>query len=218
MPRIGVCLPTGDNVNAGFAKDLAAAVGHWCLQGNGEISLHTRRGTLLAEQRQELSRIAVEDGAEFVIFIDDDMRFPPDTFTQLVSHNEKFVAANCSKRRRPIGPTAHKAGEFVYPDPDKHGLEVVDAVGFGVACIRADVFKEIEWPWFALPWLTRNNRFQGEDLFFCARLHHAGIPVHIDHDLSWHIRHCGIYEWGMDDVLAERQLALAGEWDGNRDV
>jgi len=204
----------GDMVHAGFATDLAKTIGHWCLNGLGNIKIHSRHGTLLPEQRQELAKLAVEEGAEFVVFIDDDMRFPMDLLQRLVGHDEQFVAANCSKRRRPIGPTAISGDTFVQPSRDKTGLERVDAVGFGVCAIRADVFSAIEYPWFALPWLRQQQRFQGEDLFFMARLHAADIPIYIDHDLSWDVRHCGVYEYGMEDVLAEKELALAGAWEG----
>jgi len=206
MSHIAICVPTEGLVEAGFAFDLAKAVGwHGINHPEDVIHLTSMSGSILSAQRQGMMKEAIENGADFVIQIDSDMRFPPQTFAQLVGHDEPFVAANCSKRRLPLGPTAFRVGdgelEPVMPNPEVNGLEEVYVVGFGVACIRKDVFLQIAWPWVDNPWLDQEQHHMGEDTFFCKRLRDAEIPVLIDHGLSWHIRHCGTVGFGMPDLL-----------------
>ena len=68
-------------------------------------------------------------------------------------------------------------------------------------CIHASVFKGIAYPWFDTPWIEENEKHIGEDTFFCVRCKEAGIPIYVDHDLSWEVRHIGEHEFGMEDLL-----------------
>jgi len=189
------------------------------MHGDG-IVLARNQSSILSESRQNISKSAVEAGADWVLFVDSDMRFPKYTIERLIAHDVDVVSVNCSKRKRPVGPTARKknghiSGESqsIWPDKDVHGLEQVETVGFGVILIRASVFKRLGWPWFCQPWVENVQRWVGEDIYFCGRCQEAGIPIYIDHDLSWEVRHIGDYEFGMQDVLAEKALGEAGAWE-----
>lgn len=205
------------------AKDLAAMVGYQIGKHRDGLILNFNHSSILSEVRQETAKAAVEAGAEWLLFVDSDMRFPKNTLEHLLAHDVDVVAANCSKRKRPIGPTArvrnawmsgNGQSEALWPDENKHGLEEVETVGFGLILIRASVFRRIGWPWFSQPWVEEHDKWVGEDVYFCGRLHEAGISLYVDHDLSWHVKHIGDYEFGMQDVLAERALVEAGAWEG----
>ena len=182
--------------------------------------MHYRQGTILAEQRNELLKLAVEEGSDFAIFLDTDMRFPKDVISRLVDHDLPVVGANCAKRRRPISATARiedpdNPNELiaVWPDRSVKGLQRVAMVGTAVMAIRVKDLLTVQWPWFQQPWMDDRQRFVGEDLFFCGRLKQAEVALYIDHDLSWEVKHVGKYEYGMDDVLAERAMAEEGMWN-----
>ena len=96
---LSICLPMGDKVHAGFAHDLAVATGYYAATQSPDMQFHIRQGTILAEERSHLCDAALENDADWLIFIDSDMRFPKDTFERLIAHGEPVVAANCSKRR-----------------------------------------------------------------------------------------------------------------------
>lgn len=221
-PKVSFCLVAPDEMHTKTALDLARAAGYASEVMGCEVALNHHSGSVLAEARQECVKAAVEWGADWLFCIDSDMRFPVNAVEGMMAHGVDVVAANCSKRKRPVGPTARRrnAGfnddresDVVWPDRNVHGLEKVETVGFGVMLIKADVFKRIEWPWFEQPWHEAAGRSVGEDIFFCIRCREAGIPIYIDHDLSWAVKHIGSYEFGMEDVLAERALAESGAWD-----
>lgn len=204
---LSICLPMGDKVHAGFAHDLAVATGYYAATQSPDMQFHIRQGTILAEERSHLCDAALENDADWLIFIDSDMRFPKDTFERLIAHGEPVVAANCSKRRHPVGPTSRTSDDKfqlnpVWPDYEKKGLEKIATTGFGVVCIHASVFKGIAYPWFDTPWVEENERHIGEDVFFCIRCKEAGIPIYVDHDLSWEVKHVGEHEFGMEDLIA----------------
>lgn len=220
MNTIGVCLPIGDKCDSLFAHDLALAVAYHGSVHADEINMHYTQGSILAENRNKLCRTALENDATHIIFIDSDQRFPKDLFERLIAHDKPVVAANISKRVRPVAPTARREvphdpsrTETVWPDKHVTGLEQVAIAGTGIMCIKAEALMATEYPWFAQPWVPSQQAFVGEDLYFCGRLKQAGQDVFIDHDLSWEIRHIGNYEFGMEDCLAEREAMGAGLWD-----
>lgn len=185
------------------------------------VTLNHHGGTILSEARQKAAKELIEHGCDWIMFVDSDMGFPKDTIQRMLAHDVDVVAANCSKRRRPIGPTARRKShwtgdesEAVFPDPEVRGLERVETVGTGMMMIKSEVFARIEWPWFSQPWVEEAQKWVGEDVFFCGRLHEADIPLFIDHDLSWQIDHVGTYNYSMKDVLHERQLHESGAWEG----
>lgn len=204
--KVAVCVPTIGTVHEAFCMDLASAVGWHMRYTDIEIELVWHPGSVLARQRQDMCKAAIENGAEFVIQVDSDMRFPRDIFQKLVEHDRPFVGINVSGRRLPLGTNTWRIGsdgqpEQVIPQPGLLGLEEVMTTGFGFVCIRADVFQQIEYPWFQTPFLHDRDRYVGEDQYFCSRLKDAGIPIAIDHTLSWDVRHVGDYEFSMQDVM-----------------
>ncbi len=217
---LGLCLPFADKVDAEFAHDLAIAVGYHAATSEDALNIHYRQGTLLAEQRNELCKTALESGATHIIFIDTDQRFPKDTFERLMAHDVDIAGANIAKRRRPISATARREVpgdanklEAIFPDKEVRGLERCHVLGTGVLCIQAQALMRVPYPWFAMPWLEEEQRFVGEDLYFMGLCRQAGVRVYVDQDISWEIGHIGTYVYEMKDVLAEKAMADAGAWD-----
>jgi hypothetical protein len=223
-PRhIGIAIPCQDQVDTWFMHDLVRAMTtHAYAFPEDTLALAVHQTAFLAEARNQLVKGLIEDEhVDYVIFLDSDMRFPPSLIHDLVHHDLPVVAANCAKRRRPISATARKENpadpsklDAVWPDHDKkEGLEKIAVVGTAVMCIKTEVFFQIEFPWFHTPWHVEDQKFVGEDLYFCAQLKSAGVPLYIDHAVSWHVGHIGQYTYRMEDVLAEREMARLGMWD-----
>lgn len=216
--KIAVITVAMDRMHTETHMCITSAMLHQLQQGDS-VKHYWQPGTVLAEARQDIAKTAIEDGAEWLFWVDSDMTFPVDTIERLLSHGEPFVAANCSKRRRPIGPTAKRrnaliSGEMdaVWPDKETTGLEKVDTVGLAVAVTHVALFKRLAVPWFSTPWVDSESKHVGEDVFFCARCAEAGVPIYVDHDLSWAVGHIGDYEFGMKDVLTEKELVETGQW------
>lgn len=174
-----ICTPAKDTVHAGFTFDLVQLI-----QKTPDTYFAVSLGSLLPNQRTELVRKVFDAHASHILFIDNDMRFPPDTAQRLLSHKKDIVGINCPQTR---------ANKLALKTSKKKGLEKVKVIGFGVTLIRTEVFLKVQEPWFATPY--DGMRFVGEDLFFSRKAREAGYTIYVDHDLSKEIRHCGTYEY-----------------------
>lgn len=201
MRTVAVCVPARDMVHTSFAFDLARAAAFHAANSDDRLLLFQSLGTLICNQRQELAKEAIAAGADWILYLDSDMRFPKDVIGRLLAHGEPVVAANYATRRAPVQPVAFRhAGlsERVQTAPDSTGLEKVFAVGMGVFLVRADALAGLPLPWFQIGWAPGLADFVGEDLHFCRLLGEHGFPVLIDHDLSREIRHLGNFEYELN--------------------
>jgi hypothetical protein len=208
---IAVCTPARDMVHTMFTYDLVNMVCFHTLNTNDAISLKISEGTLIANQRAELSLDAMREGCSHILFIDSDMRFPQDMISRLLKHDVDIVATNCARRRMPTGPTAqiykdNGDRELVWSMPDSTGLQEVGSVGMGVMLIKAGVFKALSEPWYETPWRTDKRGYIGEDVFFCNKARAAGFKIWIDHDVSKEIGHIGTFEFKHDHTWAIKDL------------
>lgn len=220
--RIAICLPCRDIVHTGFAYDLArlsAYIGATRVPQGAKLHLFTSQGTLIADQRQNLVKEALKVNADYVLFLDTDMRFPKDAFDRLVAHGKPIVAANYSTRRLPPKPVAfanERCDQHVYTLEKSTGLEKVFAVGMGCMLIDTKVFRKVPTPWFQIGYSSKSHDFYGEDIFFCHQSGKHGFDVFIDHDLSKEVRHIGNLEFTYQHAEAciEDLKAEGGTADG----
>lgn len=210
--KVAVCVPCRDTVMAGFAFDMARLTAFDAQNREGELQLLQMPGTLIFTQREKLAEEALEWGADAILYIDSDMRFPADSLNVLLSREVPIIGVNATTRREPVVPTAMNLHLDKMKDEGmvrqvwskiesrgKSGIEQVTAVGFGVTLIRREVFEKIPKPWFDVIWTDHGNVI-GEDVAFCVKAMEQNIPVFVDHDLSMHIGHIGTKTFGWDDV------------------
>lgn len=181
-----------------------------------QIELLQMPGTLIFTQREKLASEALEWGADQLLWIDSDQRFPANALEVLQARQAQVIGTNATTRREPILPTAlnleikremlaGKAEGEPYQvwskveSRGKTGIEQVTAVGFAVTLINKEVFAKVPRPWFDIIWTDHGNVI-GEDVAFCVKCMENDIPVYVDHDLSMHIGHIGVKTFGWDDV------------------
>lgn len=167
-------------------------------------------GSMIWKAREDICQHAVENGFSHVLFLDSDQTFPPDTLHKLLERDVDVVACNVAIKTTPTSPTARRLDKDNYIHPvftskESTGLEEVWRVGTGVMMFKTEVLKKLERPWFTIDWDKRNGH-HGEDWMFCARLEDAGIPLYVDHDLSWLIGHVGQVEYGHHMMQSPEQL------------
>ena len=187
---IGIFTPTKDFVTAGFNFDLAQLIRY-----DVNTVYVLTQGTYLGNLRNGAAETALKHGLSHVLFIDSDMRFPPDTAMRLANRKAAIIGANCKQRSRNI-TTAVRNGEFI-PSEGRTGLELVDTLGMGVTMIDVNVFNKIPKPWFHTPWDASSNKQVGEDVYFCTEARKKGFLTFVDHDLSKEVRHSGMVEFAI---------------------
>ena len=140
--------------------------------------------------RNEIVRKAILYGAEYLMFLDDDMVFPENTLIRLLGHNKDYVSALAYQRIVPFDPciyTTRGANGGILSDYRlKQGLIEVDATGLACCLIKMSVIKrvirQVSMKNKNSSGLFRFTRF-GEDFNFCSDLKKIGIKLYADTDL-----------------------------------
>lgn len=153
-----------------------------------QLALNHVQCTIISEGRNRAVQGALQIKASHVLFLDSDMVFPADTLIRLLAHDLPIVGATyCSRRPRPdIGKRT-----LVHLGPQLadalHGPVPVESLPMGCTLIRADVFEKVPQPWFRFDY--HDGQIIGEDVGFCRAATTAGIPIHMDADLSRNVYH-----------------------------
>lgn len=147
--------------------------------------------------RERLAEFAVQGNMDYILFIDDDMIIPIDMFEKLIRHNVDIVAPLAFMRIPPHYPVIYKVDEGydsqarleyyvtnIIKNYPKDRLVECDAVGFGAALIKVDLFRHIDKEWFM------STTKSGEDLWFCYQAKKAGYRVFMDTSIK--LGHLGL--------------------------
>ena len=189
--KVMVAIPTTDFVHINFAVALASMV----ISTKAALSVHIARGSSICQNRNTLVQVAKNEGAEFIMFIDNDMSFPPFTVDRMIHVIEE-------KRLDVLGCNyLFKAPPHQWMAIPKEGQETLEAIDevhrlpTGMMMIRMSVFDKLDTPYFNYDAYTDDKTgactVASEDYYFCDRARDKGIKIFMDTDLSF-----GIVHWG----------------------
>ena len=187
-----IAIPCMDTVPVGFAESLLN------LHKPEETKVCFKANSLVYDSRNLLSLTAIENGFDYVLWLDSDMIVPPDALENLQSYvigGLDMVTGLYVRRHVPVTPVIYdqldepgrdETGKLVsrlhamedYPRDD---FFQVAACGFGCVMTSTKLLKQV-WdkfgPAFApYPWA-------GEDISFCYRVKQLGIPIYCDSRVS----------------------------------
>jgi hypothetical protein len=161
------------------------------VEGGADLQVHALAYVDIG--RNNVARKALEGGNPYLLFVDFDMDFPPETvgmMKQALDENPRIgaIAAHYIKWDGSAEPMAHwrreggELGQWVTPEErdkrvkeaiEKRAVVAVDRFGTGCMLIRTEVLKDIPYPWFQL-WFHPDWGHVGEDVHFCWELQKAG--------------------------------------------
>lgn len=207
MDKIALCIPSKDIWKADFGVSLTIACLAFCklTEALDKSIVNLRfchiKSSHLSESRNNLVIQALNTGCSHILFVDDDMLLPQDAIYKLYKQNVDIVGANCATKVLPSLPTARNNKEHVFTKSNSTGLEQVNRIGTGLLMVKADVFRNMEFPYFACPPdPDYNGAPMGEDIYFIKKAQEKGYKVFIDHDISKGVYHIGDYWYGHRDV------------------
>lgn len=218
--KIAILLPAHGVAQAYFTHSLTRMVVRTLKeQPAAEIETITALGTL-PRVRNRLFRDAMACGATHALWLDNDHSFPEWALLRLLSLDLIVVGINQPTRSlNPIPTARDQAGELVYTTAEQAAAKEIEQVrymGLGICLIdvRALVtalarpvggrIPSSIFPLFDQRMSPDPDVIVGEDTWFCNRLAKAGVPIHIDHLLSWETRHLATVPISMADALAKR--------------
>ena len=236
---------TGGMVTSGFMDSVLGAfiadeTGGQRLRGHMTLL----SGPRVAEARTQIVRQFLTPGAygdaSWLWMVDDDMTFDADTLDRLIDVADRderpVVGGLCFAGERGIfiRPTIYRfinaAGDiepvFDYP---RDALAKVDATGAACLLIHrsvlermAEVFGNTErgrspYPWFVEGMASTTGSSYGEDIAFCLRLHHLGIPLHVHTGVHvGHLKTTVLDEGAFEDCLARSPELYAAPVEADR--
>lgn len=208
--KVMIAVPCGGNPEPQFMRSLLFLEVHdakhhgYVVNGGSYIQ---KEGTNVSHNRNQLAKVFLEGGWEWLWFIDDDMTFEPDILDRLMAvADEKerpIVGALCFARLRgeqqevvaTIYNLAEKDGEFKlvrqtgYP---RDQLVRVTATGTGCLLVHRRVFIELAkrwqtpWPWF--DYTEWGHQFSSWGKIPGTDVEYAGPGDHIGEDITFCLR------------------------------
>lgn len=135
---------------------------------------------------------------DYIFFVDDDIEFQPEQFFGILNLAKKHgiasgfypVLSGCEESLWLAGNWGLYNGKEVIgcTHSDKrlksyhNGIYSADWIGLGFCCVKSEVFRKIEFPWFynILVELGENIYQCTEDIIFCDKVNKAGYKIYVD--------------------------------------
>ena len=206
--KIAICTPYYASVTADYSVSLAMMIAWTLTDANilvdgqrtiPDINVFMGHCSTLPRGRNHLAKAAAEWGGDYLLWIDADHSFPRQSLLRLLALQLPVVGVNQPTRSTPPRSSAVSLnGEPVRTTKEtaEAGLvEEVDFPGLAFCLVEMRVIHALRstgTPLFeSRLWGegVASSESMGEDVHFFRRVREAGFPVHVDHALSWDIRH-----------------------------
>lgn len=144
----------------------------------------------IAEARNEIVQYALDQGASYIYWLDDDVIAPSDAFMKLYRHQKDIVNGVYWSKSNPPMPLLFR-GHLNGPYWNWHvgDLIEIDAAGNGLTLVKTDVYRKISetvgGPWYSteyssFPGVTQSGFNNTEDLYFYWKAKKAGFKIWAD--------------------------------------
>lgn len=141
----------------------------------------------VSENRNYIAVQALKKNCTHLLFIDDDMVFPPETLDRLLEAQKDVVGVVYHARALPLKHTVEYEGELPTT------LFECGAVGAGILLIKLDILRETPQPWFVSEHYENGLAKTGEDTYFCHKMKEKGYEVWCDPTLV--VKHLGNFTY-----------------------
>lgn len=146
-------------------------------------------GAYVSVNREHIVEAARKVKADYLLFIDHDMKFYNVTIDLLIKHNKDIVAALYNYRFQPITPMVkmfgHNGGVILAKTKDIPDEPFkVAGIGMGCCLIKMSVFDKLGTPYFPMKYDEKGFVIRSEDIGFCEKARDAGYDIWCDPTLS----------------------------------
>uniref|UniRef100_A0A6M3XW00 Putative glycosyltransferase n=1 Tax=viral metagenome TaxID=1070528 RepID=A0A6M3XW00_9ZZZZ len=209
MTRIAICIvDSHPMLYKEFALSLVGVTSffnQWAKRGEYVLDVLLAETGYIDDMRNCLANKAVDEGYDYVFWMDSDMTFPADCLPRMLAYCEKDDAEAVSglyvHKKPPHMPHVYPkideaSGRFMMPVsfPLKEPFHI-DGAGFGCLLMKTSVFKRVERPYFRME-VTDGKVTKGEDLDFCKE---TRMKMLLDPTIS--CGHLSLGKYTIDDYL-----------------
>lgn len=192
--KVFIAVPSMDTLPALFCQSLAL------LQRAGDTMIGFEVGSLVYHARNNLARQAIRSEADWVLWLDSDMVFAPDTLQRMLKvcqdNDIDFLTALCFRRKPPYTPClfdrlekVEKGASYTALMSVPEGLFKVGGCGFAGVLMSTDVLISVGAK-FNGRMFDPMDGF-GEDVSFCWRARQCGYDIWCDSSIEFgHVGNC----------------------------
>lgn len=198
MSKVLIAVPTFENITPDTFKSI-----YNMDKGEHECIFEFVRGYDCATARNNIGKLALAIGADYVMMVDSDVTVPHDALTNMLAHDvdvcsgfymHRDSSTNAVTDRTCICKLRRPDGWFYFDYPAEsewtaaelrekrnNGEHLIEIHGGGMGCvlIKTGVFDCVPYPWFK--WVDYGNGdMLSEDLFFCESCRNEGIKLYAD--------------------------------------
>ncbi len=178
-----IAIPAMDTVQTEFCQSLAN------MAHVGSVQHAFITCSLIYKARTDLGKIAIDQGADYVLWLDSDMIFPSSLLVDLMADikGRDIVTGVYHMRRAPFQPVIWKTlrqglsdeerVDEIYTDYPRNGPFLVEGCGFGCVLMRTEVLDTVIKKYHEL---FAPVPGYGEDLSFCLRARGCGYEIWCD--------------------------------------
>lgn len=144
----------------------------------------------IADARNEIVEFALQQNANYIYWLDDDVIAPPDAFLRMYNQHKDIInGVYWSKSNPPMPLLFRNHLEGPYWDWHVGDLIEIDAAGMGLTLVKTDVYrkmaKELPGPWYSVEYSSfagvKASPFNNtEDLYFYWKARKLGYQVWAD--------------------------------------
>lgn len=187
MRKILIAIPCMDMLSARFAQSLAT------MKKTEQCIVSFLIGSLVYDSRNKLAAYAVDIEADFIMWLDSDMVFPPDTLERMLKVMDEnpqidILSGIYYRRGAPFSPVAFKTlelneeGKCIFEDLTEVPEEISEIAGCGFGCVlmKTDCLFDMasKQDKYGL-WFTPYAEV-GEDCSFCIKAREEGYKIYCD--------------------------------------
>ena len=183
--KVFIAIPCMDTLSAKFAQCLVNLVNH---KRDFDVEVGFHIGSLVYDSRNKLAERAINSDADYVLWLDSDMTFVPDTLDMMLdtlkTNNYEVLTGMYFRRRPPFTPTLFEELRIlptgtVTKEFDDIPDAIFEVAGCGFGCVLMS--RNVLWNVFC----QNGNMFSpingvGEDLSFCWRARRCGHKLYCD--------------------------------------
>mgnify|MGYP006921371876 CR=1 FL=1 len=184
-----------------IAPQMAQSLARMCgYLGKKQVEHHVRffGNAVSTFGRNELVRWAIDEGADYLLWIDTDSMFPATSATELIDSGKAFIGCNFALKDGSRQSSVW-ALDGIRLKPRALGIEEVSTMGFGLTLTRRDVLEAVGDPWFKI--VDGEQGGPADEYRFCQLARAKGFPPYVKHNLSKQCRHVGLYPFALPEEV-----------------
>lgn len=203
--KVCVCIPSQGGMKEEMAMSLVGSALH-SAKNDITIDIICSQLTGIARNRNSLVTAALSTGCDFILQIDNDLEFPPETLCRLVALDKDIMGVTYSKR----DSSSTIIGRPIIPGFCS-GITEFDRMPGGFMLVKSDVYRNIPAPWY-----FDSHRYEGAEIDQFAEVLRDSIGVTVPDDVMTELCSSNLLnEWLSKKTFNEFSMTYESSEDIN---